>query len=526
MSSLNQIPFLSGYMTMDAANRGREGQQMQQAQQFMTLQGAMEDRGAKRTALDRDATFRARLAGATTDEQRAQIAMEAAGPTGVLNHLDRAAKNRATDEQARTRIVMQATQFAAVRQQEQQRIDRMTNKDDREAAQQILNNQARAYELQLKGEAARLQGAIGADTVMGFRPRPVPVAPTMQTQPAAPARAAPTEFGTASNEASAVGAINAGGGAPMSFQVMSPTPPAAIQNPAPAAAPAPTSAPRPPLTIAPLTRAQGGLAPDVPTPGQGVPGVRAQQAMPQFFGSPREVRKLQNDWMEDQAKAAQKQADKDGKIGINIAGGRESVFINRVVNSGNQAVADLENVVKLPMSAGRGIFGGRSQGKSLMEASKESLTNSMTTQEVQTYNVVATGFQRALAAIEGMGLAPTNALMHQMDAVIFKEGDTGLTKLTKLAQIRQIVEKGLETVVTNQRVDAETKKLAQTIMDKAIKAVPFTPGEVIELQVLQNTNPNATLKDVMASAKAQQTAPGWDSEKERRYQKLKAKQGK
>ncbi len=208
-----------------------------------------------------------------------------------------------------------------------------------------------------------------------------------------------------------------------------------------------------------------------------------------------------------------------GTLNINLAGGRESVFINRVVMSGNQAAADLENVVKLPLSASRGIFGGRQQGKSLFEAGKETLANTMTTQEVQSYNVMATGFQRALAAIEGAGLAPTNALMHQMDAVIFKEGDTNLTKLQKLAQTRQIVEKGLETITANERVPAETKKHANDIVNRIKKAVPFTMSDLFALQAVQETNPNATLGDVMK-------APGkWSEDKEQRYQELLRKRG-
>jgi hypothetical protein len=234
--------------------------------------------------------------------------------------------------------------------------------------------------------------------------------------------------------------------------------------------------------------------------------------MPNFVGPPREVNRMKNEWLADQAKARQK---------LDVAGGRESVFINRVVNSGNQAAADLENVTKLPMTVSRGLFGGRSQGKSLFEAGKETLANTMTTDEVQMYNVFATGFQRALAAIEGAGLAPSNALMHQMDAIIFKEGDTHLTKLGKLAQTRQIVEKGLETVAVNSRVDPGTKKLVDDILAKVRKSVPFTGADIIRLSQLQAENPNATLNDVLNEKGG--GSGGWTPDKERRYQELQKK---
>ena len=239
---------------------------------------------------------------------------------------------------------------------------------------------------------------------------------------------------------------------------------------------------------------------------------RVTPQMPNFVGPPREVNRMKNEWMQDQAKAVAaeardaakagaKAAEKNAKIGINLAGGRESVFINRVVGAGNQAAADLENVVKLPISASRGFFGGRQQGKSLFEAGKETLATAMTTQEVQDYNVFSTGFQRSLAAIEGMGLAPTNALMHMMDGVIFKEGDTHFTKLGKLAQTRQIVEKGMETIIANSRVDDETKRLAKAIEASVKRSVPFTPSDLIKLRNAQATNPNATLADVMGGLK-------------------------
>lgn len=180
-------------------------------------------------------------------------------------------------------------------------------------------------------------------------------------------------------------------------------------------------------------------------------------------------------------------------------GNRESVFINRVILSGNEAAKDLENVVKLPMSASRGIFGGRGQTEGIMNAGKETLTNQLTSQEVQSYNVLATGFQRSLSAIESAGLAPSGTLTHQMDAVIFKAGDTNFTKLQKLAQTRQIVEAGLETIASNPRVPDATKKHITDILAKIEKAVPFTQGDLIELQQRQGTDPKITLGDVVKS---------------------------
>lgn len=177
-------------------------------------------------------------------------------------------------------------------------------------------------------------------------------------------------------------------------------------------------------------------------------------------------------------------------------GARESVFINRVLLSANEGARDLQNVVELPLSASTGLFGGRKQGPSILDAGREVLANKLTTEEVQEYNTMATGFQRALASIESAGLVPSGALSHQMDAVLFKEGDTNFVKLRKLAQTRQIIEAGLETTIANPRVPEETRKHAKDIVDTVRKAVPFTQQDLTRLKTAQGTNPDMTLKDV------------------------------
>jgi hypothetical protein len=194
-------------------------------------------------------------------------------------------------------------------------------------------------------------------------------------------------------------------------------------------------------------------------------------------------------------------------------GAREAVFTQRVITSANQASKDLANVVQLPLSASTGIFGGRRQGAGLFDAGREVMANKVTSQEAQQYNAMATGFQRSLAAIEAAGLMPSGSLTHQMDAVLFKEGDTNLTKLHKLAQTRQIVESGMEVLNANPRVSPDEKKKVGQILETITKAVPFTHEDLMKLSAAQQINSNATLKDVLGTkgkaALAPQNAKGW-----------------
>lgn len=200
---------------------------------------------------------------------------------------------------------------------------------------------------------------------------------------------------------------------------------------------------------------------------------------------------------------------KDGEL--NLAGGRESVQVGRLIGSANQASRDLENIAKLPLTANSGFFGGRGQGQGLLEAGKETLTNKMTTQEVQSYNAMTAGLQRSLASLEAMGLMPNVNLTKQMDAVVFRDGDTHLTKMHKLAQTRQIIEATQETLDANPRVSKEQKLLLKKVLERTEKVVPFTHSDLIDLNAAQQKNPSASMKSILAAREKSSAATGGDA---------------
>lgn len=174
-------------------------------------------------------------------------------------------------------------------------------------------------------------------------------------------------------------------------------------------------------------------------------------------------------------------------------GGREATYMNRVISGATLAVADAGNIMDLPITVSRGVFGGRGQGPTLFDATKEDLANTVTSQEAQLYNNRISGIQRNLAAIEAAGLAPSGSLQHMMDNMVIKEGDTYLTKLDKMAQVRQIIEKGLEPYLNNPRVSEEQRGYVKTVVDSAAKAIPFTHQDVTRLYMSNNSN--KTIRD-------------------------------
>lgn len=197
--------------------------------------------------------------------------------------------------------------------------------------------------------------------------------------------------------------------------------------------------------------------------------------------------------------------------GAAATSGREAVYFNRVASAGNEAAAAAQNIMELPATSSSGIFAGRGQAPGLLSAAKESLTNTLTSQDVQSYNTMIAGVSRNLSTIEAAGLAPSGALTHSMDSVILKEGDTEITKMRKLAELRQIVEKGLEPNLSNPRIPPQQKQVIQGIIDSMAKAIPFTHHDITQLQLTgkpgQSLSDMAKVKGLGATAATVPAAP-------------------
>lgn len=175
-------------------------------------------------------------------------------------------------------------------------------------------------------------------------------------------------------------------------------------------------------------------------------------------------------------------------------GNRMEVMLDRVVRAGNEATAAAQNIMELPVASSTGLFGSAHPGGSLMDSAKSVLANKVTSQDVQTYKTLIAGVRRNLAAIEASGLAPSGSLTETMGAVEIQEGDTYVTKLRKMAELRQIVEKGLEPDLANPRIPDQQKKLIQGIIDKMKQAIPFTQHDVTALEA--SKNPRTTIGDI------------------------------
>lgn len=182
-----------------------------------------------------------------------------------------------------------------------------------------------------------------------------------------------------------------------------------------------------------------------------------------------------------------------------VAGGlgnRAEVYFKRVTVAANEAAQAAQNIMEMPSSSTSGFFGQRGPpAHGLLGAAKESLTNALTTQEVQDYNTLVPGIGRSLAAIETGGLAPSGQISSSMDGLILKSGDSEMTKMRKMAELRQIVEKGMEPNLVDPKIPDVQKQQVKDIITQIQTAIPFTHHDITVLQ--QSKNPNVTMADVV-----------------------------
>lgn len=171
-------------------------------------------------------------------------------------------------------------------------------------------------------------------------------------------------------------------------------------------------------------------------------------------------------------------------------GGRVAGQVIRITSAAHDLASNLENIAKLPASASGGLF----QQAGMAGTPLGALARKVTTQEVQSYKAAAVGIERSLAALDAAGLAPSGAFVEMMGGLRLQEGDTELTKLQKLATMRQTGENTLDAIQASALLSREQRAEVIGLKQRMSKAIPWTPQDVIAL--MNSKNSNTTLNDI------------------------------
>lgn len=168
--------------------------------------------------------------------------------------------------------------------------------------------------------------------------------------------------------------------------------------------------------------------------------------------------------------------------------------INRMLDSAQQSTADIQNISAMPAgNVGTGLSGmaqntlgalgyGSGPQKGLIDSVKADLTNRAAPETQRAYTTLASGLSRSMASLEAAGMVPNGQFTDSFNKLQNVDGDTNQDALLKLAQMRQITENALNSmVIGNVSVPADRQKVASTILDNIEKAVPFTVQDVNRL---------------------------------------------
>jgi hypothetical protein len=154
----------------------------------------------------------------------------------------------------------------------------------------------------------------------------------------------------------------------------------------------------------------------------------------------------------------------------------------RIVNAGEQSTNVLENITSLPFQGSTlGRIGiGMAPGSNLMHSSLDTLRNTLSSSDVIRYNTEVGGLQQNLATLETFGLMTRGTLVQVMDRVLAREGDTGLDRLTKLAEAKQIITNSMKTAtsVFGPKMDEDSRQQVDAITQRLNAAIPFTVKDV------------------------------------------------
>jgi len=149
-----------------------------------------------------------------------------------------------------------------------------------------------------------------------------------------------------------------------------------------------------------------------------------------------------------------------------------------VSTAANEAAASIENLVGLSRDSTTGIFQGRNT-TGLLNSPLGVMANVVTSEDTQRYNVELANFGKFLAQVQRGGrVVPVADIEASQRAFAIKEGDSYGTVLTKLAAMRQQLERALEVRIADPNTPDELKPIFRRNAEDIARAIPFSVNDV------------------------------------------------
>jgi hypothetical protein len=166
-------------------------------------------------------------------------------------------------------------------------------------------------------------------------------------------------------------------------------------------------------------------------------------------------------------------------------GRQGATAIQRVTNAGNLLSAELRNMTQLPAMSAASIFQGVEAvpGRQLGDAIKRSLAAAVTPSDATDMATTFQGVARAVAALETSGAATgLVGLTEQAKVYQPQSTDNVGNVMRKMATLRQILERSLDSAAAAKDTTPEQKKLFDGIKKEVAESMPYTVEQVTKLQ--------------------------------------------
>lgn len=198
-----------------------------------------------------------------------------------------------------------------------------------------------------------------------------------------------------------------------------------------------------------------------------------------------------------------------GKDAGKAAGGQDRYgFANIVATNLNEAVGSINNIVSMPESSTTGYFQGQNT-KGLLFAPLGVMANKLTSEDVQRYNVELSNFGKSVArVISGGRVVPATVQADYENQFKVREGDSPLTVMTKIGQMRQAIERAAEVYIASSSTDENLKGIYRKALSDIAVAIPFTVADVNRFA--NERDKNVTFSDMFkryGMGGSQQAAP-------------------
>jgi hypothetical protein len=155
-------------------------------------------------------------------------------------------------------------------------------------------------------------------------------------------------------------------------------------------------------------------------------------------------------------------------------------FGDIVAAASNESAAAIKNIMTLSFTSSSGLFGGRTT-TSMLTAPLDAMTNQLTSETVQRYNVEFGKLGYSLSQLMSGGRAVRVSDVAQMNQLLqIREGDTLETAATKIAEARQLAERTMEVRSKSSSTDPGLREVFKENLETVQTVVPFTVADINE----------------------------------------------